>query len=320
MHSNFTPGALWPDTDGVHINAHGGGMLVVGETVYWFGEHKVAGRAGNRAMVGVSCYSSRDLLNWRNEGIVLPVVKDDPRHDLVEGCVIERPKVIHNLTTGQYVMWFHLELKDQGYSAARTGVAVSDGPTGPYTYLGSRRPDDAMSRDMTLFVDDVDPWPDGTPKAYLFCASEENATMHVSLLAADYLAPAGKFERIFVDRFMEAPAVFKHQGTYYFVGSGCTGWAPNAARSAVAPSVWGPWTELGNPCTGPGAELTFQAQSTYVLPVPGKPGAFIFMADEWRPENAIDGRYVWLPIRFEGEGNDTRFVVPWTPSWGLDEA
>jgi hypothetical protein len=318
MHSNFTPGALWPDTDGVHINAHGGGMLVVGDTVYWFGEHKVAGRAGNRAMVGVSCYSSRDLLNWRNEGVVLPVVTDDPAHELVEGCVIERPKVIHNPTTGQYVMWFHLELKDQGYSAARAGVAVSANPTGPYTYLGSRRPDNAMSRDMTLFVDDVDPWPDGTPKAYLFCASEENATMHISLLTADYLAPSGRFERIFIDRYMEAPAVFKHEGSYYFVGSGCTGWAPNAARSAVAPSVWGPWTELGNPCVGPDADLTFQAQSTYVLPVPGKPGAFIFMADRWRPENAIDGRYVWLPIRFEGTAEQTRFVVPWLESWAPD--
>jgi hypothetical protein len=319
MHRSFTPGALWPDIDGIHINAHGGGMLVVGDTVYWFGEHKVAGRAGNRAMVGVSCYSSQDLLNWRNEGIVLPVVTDDPDHDLVQGCVIERPKVIHNPTTGQYVMWFHLELKDQGYLAARAGVAVSANPTGPYTYLGSRRPDDAMSRDMTLFVDDVDPWPDGTPKAYLFCASEENATMHVSLLTADYLAPAGSFERIFIDRYMEAPAVFKHEGLYYFVGSGCTGWAPNAARSAVSPSVWGPWTELGNPCVGPDAELTFQAQSTYVLPVPGKPGAFIFMADRWRPENAIDGRYVWLPIRFEETAGQTRFFVPWIESWAPDD-
>jgi hypothetical protein len=319
MHPTFTPGALWPDTEGVHINAHGGGMLAVGETIYWFGEHKVAGKAGNKAMVGVSCYSSRDLVTWRNEGIVLPVVMDDLDHDLIQGCVIERPKVIHNPRTGQYVMWFHLELKGQGYAAASAGVAVSDRPTGPYTYLGSRRPDDAMSRDMTLFVDDVDPWPDGTPKAYLFCASEDNATMHVSLLTGDYLAPAGKFERIFIDRFMEAPAVFKHQGSYYFVGSGCTGWAPNAARSAVAPSVWGPWTELGNPCRGPNEDLTFGAQSTYVLPVPGLPDAFIFMADEWRPENAIDGRYVWLPIRFEADGERTRFVVPWREQWSLDE-
>ena len=52
---------------------------------------------------------------------------------------------------------------------------------------------------------------------------------------------------------MEAPAIFKHKGKYYFIASGCTGWAPNAARSAVAKNIAGPWTELKNPCVGPKA-------------------------------------------------------------------
>jgi len=29
--------------------------------------------------------------------------------------------------------------------------------------------------------------------------------------------------------------------------------------------------------------------------------AFIYMGDRWTPKNAIDGRYVWLPILFEDE-------------------
>jgi hypothetical protein len=227
------------------------------------------------------------------------------------GSVIERPKVIHNPHTLKYVMWFHLELKGQGYSAARSGVAVSDKVTGPYTYLGSFRPNGQMARDMTLFVDD-----DGSqrvPPAYHVYASEDNQTMHVSLLSDDYLRPSGRFERIFVGRYMEAPALFKHQGRIYFIGSGCTGWAPNAARSAVAESIWGPWQELGNPCVGPDAELTFHAQSTYVLPVAGRSSAFIFMADRWTPENAIDGRYIWLPVHFE----DDRVVLKWIDEWDL---
>lgn len=69
---------------------------------------------------------------------------------------------------------------------------------------------------------------------------------------------------------MEAPAIFKKDGLYYFMGSGCTGWKPNAARSAVAPSIWGPWTELGNPCQGENSETTFHSQSTYILPVSGR--------------------------------------------------
>ncbi len=303
---SFRPGEIWPDTDGAHINAHGGGVLRDDGVYYWFGEHKVEGRLGNKAMVGVGCYSSTDLCSWENEGIALPVVMDHPDHELTQGCVLERPKVIRNQTTGEYVMWFHLELKDQGYTAARAGVAVSDCPTGPYTYLGSMRPDESMSRDMTLHVD-------GDQAAYHIYASEENATLHISRLTDDYRAPSGEFKRVFENRSIEAPAILRHGGRYYFIASGCTGWAPNEARSAVADSIWGPWEELGNPCVGPHAELTFLAQSTYVLPVRGKPGAFIFMADRWRPENAIDGRYVWLPIQFR----DGRLVIEWMDEWDL---
>ena len=99
----------------------------------------------------------------------------------------------------------------------------------------------------------------------------------------------------------------------YVIASGCTGWAPNAARAAVADSIWGPWEELGNPAVGSDADLTFHSQSTYVLPVRGRPGAFIFMADRWRPEDAIDGRYIWLPILFRND----RIEVEWADEWDL---
>jgi hypothetical protein len=349
--TSFRPGELWPDDRGVHVNAHGGGILDFEGRYYWFGEHKVEGELGNTAQVGVHCYSSNDLYNWKDEGIVLPVVKGDPGHDLAVGSIVERPKVIHNRRTGKFVMWFHLERKGTGYASARSGVAVADRVTGPYTYRGSFRPNAGawprgirpeqkvrmeaaarnrysggelpdqpdrlnlvardfeggqMARDQTLFVDD-----DGA--AYHVYASEENSTLHISRLADDYLAPAGDYVRVFPGRFMEAPAVFKHEGRYYFIGSGCTGWAPNAARSAVADSIWGPWTELGNPAVGPDAELTFHSQSTFVLPVRGRPGAFLFMADRWRPENAIDGRYVWLPVLFR----NGRVELEWRDEWDL---
>jgi hypothetical protein len=50
-----------------------------------------------------------------------------------------------------------------------------------------------------------------------------------------------------------------------------------------------------------------------VLPVPGKSGAFIFMADRWHPNNAIDGRHLWLPIQFK-DGNP---LVEWLNGWDL---
>jgi hypothetical protein len=37
------------------------------------------------------------------------------------------------------------------------------------------------------------------------------------------------------------------------------------------------------------------------------------MADRWRPDNAIDGRYIWVPITFE-KGNP---VIKWSDEWTL---
>lgn len=164
-----------------------------------------------------------------------------------------------------------------------------------------------MARDMTLFVDD-----DG--KAYHIYSSETNTTLHVAELTEDYLSHTGKYVRVFVNRYMEAPAVFKKDNLYYMMASDCTGWRPNPARSAVAPSIWGPWTELGNPAEGIDANITFNSQSTFILPVNGKKDAFIYMGDRWNPQDAIDGRYIWLPIDFE----DRKFKIRWKDEWTLD--
>jgi hypothetical protein len=301
----FHPGELWYDTSGVPINAHGGGILYRDGVYYWFGEFKTEGTAGNLANVGVSCYSSHDLYHWKNEGIALSVSKD-PASDIVAGSVIERPKVLYNAKTKTYVMWFHLELKGNGYAAARAGVAVSKRPAGPYTYLRSFRPDGEMSRDMTLFSDD-----DG--KAYLITTSEDNQTQHLSQLTDDYLDTTGHFTRILAHEALEGEAIFKWHGHYFYIGSHTTGWAPNPAFAAVAGNLRGPWKPLGNPCRGEGANLTFGAQSTFILPVAGHPGAFIFMADRWRPRNAIDGRYVWLPVYLSADG----FTIGWHSVWNL---
>jgi hypothetical protein len=86
-------GEIWPDNEGVHVNAHGGGVLYHDGTYYWYGEHK--SEKTSSALVGVMCYSSKNLTDWKNEGPVLKVV-DDETSDIVRGCVLERPKVIYN--------------------------------------------------------------------------------------------------------------------------------------------------------------------------------------------------------------------------------
>lgn len=351
QHVSFKPGLKWPDAAGKHINAHGGGILYHGHTYYWFGEHKGEGKEGNTALSGVSCYSSADLYNWKYEGIVL-AVEDDPASDITKGCILERPKVVYNAKTKKFVMWFHLELKGASYASALTGVAVSDHPLGPFKYLRAYRPNadtwpqnfekewqnktvkesdlkwwtpewrkeieeglllrrdfktGQMSRDMAVFIDD-----DG--KAYHIHAAEENLTLHISELSDDYLSFTGKWVTFMPGGHNEAPAVIRHNSKYYMITSGCTGWDPNAARSFVASSIWGPWTPLGNPAQGEGKDLTFNSQSTFILPVKGSANTYIFMADRWAPKNPVDGTYVWLPLEFENE----RPVLRWQDEWRLD--
>ncbi len=340
------PGEVWKDIKGDTINAHGGCVIFNDGKYYWYGEHRAAVRP--LPQEGVTVYSSPNLVDWKYEGLALKA-SDAEGHDIEKGCIIERPKVIYNEKTGKYVMWFHLELKGQGYGPARCAVAVSDTPVGPFRFVRSGRVNPGkmpmnlavneasrravediewwtpewrrevergmfimrdldggqMSRDMTLFVDD-------NGKAYHIYSSEENLTLHIAELSDDYLSHTGKYIRIFPGGHNEAPALMKHDGRYWMITSGCTGWAPNEARLMTATDIMGEWKQLPNPCRGENANKTFLGQSNYILKVPGKDGSFVAMFDKWDPESLKNSRYLWMPVEFSSSGEP---IVNWTPEW-----
>ncbi|KAL0343489.1 UNVERIFIED_CONTAM: hypothetical protein Sangu_1236300 [Sesamum angustifolium] len=264
----YFPGRIWLDTEGNPIQAHGGGILYDerSRTYYWYGEYKdgpitTLTKKEQHGfgvwtkqfgiptvdVIGVGCYSSKDLWTWKNEGIVLAAEERNETHDLHKSNVLERPKVIYNDRTGKYVMWMHID--DTNYTKASVGVAISDSPT-----------------------DD-----DGV--AYLIYSSEDNTELHIGPLDENYLDVTHVARRILVGQHREAPALFKHEGTYYMITSGCTGWAPNEALAHAAESIMGPWETMGNPCIGGNKVFrltTFFAQSTFVLPLPGLPGFIYF--------------------------------------------
>jgi hypothetical protein len=159
-----------------------------------------------------------------------------------------------------------------------------------------------MARDMTVFKDDDE-------KAYLIYSSESNKTMHVCLLSDDYLSPTTKYTRISSAINREAPAVFKYKKKYYLITSDCTGWSPNPATYAIADNLLGEWKKMGNPCKGAGAENTFQSQSTFVLPMPGKKDTFIFMADQWNKSNLEGSGYIWLPLIMKNDQPEIWLIV-----------
>ena len=166
-----------------------------------------------------------------------------------------------------------------------------------------------MSRDMTVYVDD-----DG--KAYHITSSQENLTLLVSELTDDYLDFTGKYNMVAPGGQNEAPCIFKHDGTYWLICSGCTGWSPNEARMFSAKSIWGPWTQHPSPFVGTAkgyrdmpADKTFGAQGTYIYQMNGKT---IFMADIWNPRHLSQSMHLWLPIELDPHGVP---VIRWVDKW-----
>jgi len=290
----INPGAVWPDNRGQHIQAHGGGIIKIKDTYYWYGEERAQGLDPNYRYV--SCYSSKELTNWKFRG---DVVKMSDPENLGEGWILERPKVYYNKLTKKYVMYFHLDTHN--YQYARVGIAVSDKPDGNYTFVKSFRPLDHVSRDIGQFIDD-----DGS--AYLIF--EDRALgFHIVKLADDYMSVAKEMSLVHMP--LEGGAVVHYQGLYYAIGSRLTGWAPNPNKYATATSLEGPWSEFKD--IAPPETKTYQSQSTMMLKVAGtKDTTVIFMADQWKPKSQWDSRYLWMPLEI---GNGKLWLnepKPWT--------
>ena len=251
-------------------------------------------------------------------------------------CITERPKVIYNESTQQYVMVFHADgvlynnqaLNEwvaggcQGncsasrYSRAMVGFATSDTPFGPFKLVNVTRMNYDLSysterlgeaRDMTVFVDKgVDSNNDGVDDAYVIYSSEMNAKLYISLLNADYTGPIAQGDdaeegvdyqaRILSDNSREAPAMFKYNGWYYLITSGTDGWNSTAHIYYRSRNPFTGWESMGNPALNDTGKC-FNTQVTYVIPVDAENGKFIYMSDRWNGNNLSDSRTIWLPIR-----------------------
>jgi hypothetical protein len=99
--AEFEPGTPWPASDGVHVNAHGGNIVFHEGLYYWYGSHKIEGRTESQTNeAGVRCYTSKDLYNWENAGMVLSKETDRMHAEVADAGILDRPKVAFNDTTG----------------------------------------------------------------------------------------------------------------------------------------------------------------------------------------------------------------------------
>lgn len=271
------PEKIWADENGNHIQAHGGGITKIKDTYYWYGQQH--SKDLDPQLRYVSCYASKDLINWKFKGNVLKMATLDT---LASNWVLERPKVFYNEKTKKYVMYFHI---DVNYKIAQVGIAVSDKATGPFTYVKRFRPLGHESRDIGQFIDD-----DGT--AYLLF-EDRKFGFRIVRLSEDYM-DVDK-EMSLVKERMEGGAIVHYKDLYYCIGSGLTGWDANPNKYATAPSLEGPWTVFKD--IAPPQTNTYGSQSTMMLKIVGtKKTTVLFMADIWKPETQWDSRYLWMPL------------------------
>lgn len=115
---------------------------------YLYVEHSANGTYSSG---GVAACSSQDLSTWRFEGIVF---HNENLTDMVYGMegpfTIERPTVIFNQMTKQYVLWATMNDKDRTLGIA--AVASSPFEDGPFLFKRSLYPDGNRTRDQASFV------------------------------------------------------------------------------------------------------------------------------------------------------------------------
>ncbi|WP_276972276.1 glycoside hydrolase family 43 protein [Tatumella ptyseos] len=305
------------DTGCQNINAHGGGIYYFNHEYYWVGESFPSkGEKGDKHFYSVSLYKSNDLSHWYDMGEVLKA--NYKSGDLQLGSTIERPKIVYDKNKEKYYIYFHLELKGEGYNSARVGVAVSDNVTGPYRFLSSFRlnkgfmpiGEDSLnslkhptffkrdinsghdSRDLNIFQDN-----DG--KYYLVTSSENNTSIYISELNKDLTGLTGRYARLFPGMGNEAPILFKMNNLYYMVTSDVSGWKPNRARLFMSNSIFENWVFLGDFVKSNSLDVsnTFSSQGSYIFKYRND---FYFLADRWNTSDLKLSSYLVKKIYWDG--------------------
>lgn len=353
IYTSIRPGKIWLDTKGERIQAHGGSILTVGDTFYWYGENKEKTTGEDNIWHwGVRCYSSKDLYNWTDEGIIIspePEKEDSPLHP----CrYMDRPHIIYNDKTGKCVAWLKI-MDDPSYFA----VLAADDILGPYQMVNQKvNPCGLQVGDFDIQIDPT------TKKAYLF-SDKPHTSIYIAELNEEYTDAAGSYTEHFPHsnppESREAPAHFIRNGLHYIITSGTTSYYPNPSEVSVAKDWNGPYRILGNPHVNDSSNTSFNSQISSIFKHPFKEDLYIALADSWMPDlpmtegenfsngetyerirnmfcrifdpnvefefteeviksmkiNASLSTYTWLPLKFEGN----HVLIEWKDEWRIED-
>jgi arabinoxylan arabinofuranohydrolase len=214
--------------------------MVYNNTVYVYTSHDEDSTINNFfTMNDWLCYSSTDMVNWTDHGVVLSYKTFEwSRGDAWAGQCVER--------NGKFYYYLPVNMKNGGNAI---GVAVADSPTGPFKdAIGKPLLADYGYIDPTVFIDD-----DG--QAYLYWGNpnlwhvklnddmvsydQECGIVKEDLRDDNFGYRAKKIDKR-TAAYEEGPWLFKRKSLYYMLYP--AGGVPEHLAYSTANSITGPWT------------------------------------------------------------------------------
>lgn len=298
---------FWKDTSGNNIYSQGGGVFKFGDTYYWYGVHYKGAETyaasptkknDDTSFVSVTCYSSKDLVNWKFENDVLTPSSEGFPWAYWFG----RLGVAYNKNTKKYVL-----VAQHNESVL---FASCDSPTGDFKVENIQDYITNVAKqgtgDQTIFIDD-----DG--KAYLICSNKGGrGNQYVApLRESDYLA-AEPATRVAKGYGREGNCMFKYKGKYYFCASDLHGWNSSHTYYMVADNIMGPYSEWK---VMPDTDKDFShvTQTGFFVTVHGsQQETVLYCGDRWSDfaGNGI-GYNQWVPLSFNGSEPYFNSMTEW---------
>lgn len=345
------PGKVWLDTSGKRIQAHGGAVWYEDGVYYWYGENKEDTDGKNGIWTsGIRCYTSKDLYNWQDEGLIIPP-SDNPASNLYPTRRVDRPHIVKSDATGRYVCWIKLSGAEACFAILSAESMLGNWRIEKENYY----PGGHKVGDFDIIKDEQ------TGKHYLYSDIDHEAIACYALSEDCLTAEAEvsrSYEGLHAPFCREGVALFEHEGNKYMLTSGMTGYIPNRSDSAVSKDWCEPFVPIGDPHVDDASHASFNSQITKVFKVAGSKDLYIAMADRWVPEYVVDAKradaitrviasrydparypatdeerretvnspmlisantsiadYVWLPIRF----TDGKPTISWHDEWRVED-
>lgn len=248
-------------------------------------------------------FSSPDLANWKDEGVILDLPKDVSWAKKNAWA----PTIAEKKINGSYKYYYYFT------AAQKIGVAVADGPSGPFKDSGKaliegkpKGVKGGQEIDPDVFTDPK------TGKSYLYWG---NGYMAVALLNDDMISiDSSSIKVITPDKtFREGTEVFYRNGKYYFL------WSQNDTRDADYGVRYGisdtPTGKISLPennliLSKDVSQAIYATGHNSVLQVPGKDEWYIVYHRFTRPhglnmgQSAGYNREVCIDkLEFDAEGN-----------------